>query len=248
MQLVGDVGILLLDFAEETFKHGHACADLFEREQMGFVAVVEVGGVVADFVGQVDELGFERRALVEQILGEFRMLRRIIVARVFDDALAHFESQIQPAKGGVALLEIFHDAQSVQVVVEEKAVGAHGGVQSLLAGVAKRRMAQVMHQRERFGQIDVEIECARDGARNLRHFNSVGEPVAEVVGIAAGENLGLGFEAAKSAGVDDAVAVALKVVAVGMRRFREAASAGKFHMHRVAGQHGDSLALLIADC
>jgi isopropylmalate/homocitrate/citramalate synthase len=68
----------------------------------------------------------------------------------------------------------------------------------------------------------------------------VGEAVAEVVGIAAGENLRLIFETAKGAGVDDAVAVALEVVAVGMRWFREAASAGMFHLHRVAGQHGKS--------
>jgi hypothetical protein len=40
---------------------------------MGFVAVVEVGGVVGDFVGEVDELSFERRALVEQIFGELGM-------------------------------------------------------------------------------------------------------------------------------------------------------------------------------
>ena len=104
-----------------------------------------------------------------------------------------------------------------------------------------------MDQGERFGQIDVECECARDGARDLCHFDGVGEPVAEVVGVAAGENLGFVFEAAKGAGVDDAVAVALEVVAVGMRRFREAASAGLFHLHRVAGQHWDSLALLIVD-
>ena len=51
---------------------------------------------------------------------------------------------------------------------------------------------------------------------------------------------------AKSAGMNDAVAVALKVVSVGMRRFREAASAGMFHMHRIAGQHWGILALLIA--
>ena len=47
-------GIGLLGFAEETFEDGHAVADLLERQEMGFVAVVEVGGVVADFVGQVD--------------------------------------------------------------------------------------------------------------------------------------------------------------------------------------------------
>ena len=124
---------------------------MLKREQMGFVAVVEVGGVVADLIGQVDELGFERRALVEQILRQFRMLRRIVIARVFDDALADLEGQVQSAEGGVALLEIFHDAQGVQIVVEEQAVLAHGGVERLFAGVTKGRMAEVMHQRQRLG-------------------------------------------------------------------------------------------------
>ena len=78
-------------------------------------------------------------------------LRRVVVARVFDDAFAHFEGQVQAAKGGVALFEIFHDAQGVQVVVEEESVGAHGGVERFFAGVAERRMAEVMHQRKRFG-------------------------------------------------------------------------------------------------
>jgi hypothetical protein len=65
----------------------------------------------------------------------------------------------------------------------------------------------------------------------------VSEPVAKVVGVAAGENLRFGFEAAKGASVNDAVAVALEVVAVGMNCFGEAASAGVFDVHRVAGQH-----------
>ena len=118
-QLVGGVGIDLLDFAIEAFEDGHAFADFVEREQMRFVAVVEVGGVVGDLVGQVDELGFERRTLVEQIFGEFRMFLRAVVVRVLDDAFADFEGQVQAAEGGVALFEIFDDAQGVQVVVEE---------------------------------------------------------------------------------------------------------------------------------
>jgi hypothetical protein len=123
-------------------------------------------------------------------------------------------------------------------VVEEQAVGAHGGVKSFFAGVAEGRMAEIMHQCERFGEIDVEGERSGDGARDLCYFDGVSEAVAEVVRIAARENLSLIFESAKGASVDDAVAVALKVVAVGVRCFRETASAGVFCMHRVAGQHG----------
>src|SRR5271156_2952808 len=94
-----------------------------------------------------------------------------------------------------------------------------------------------MHQGQRFGQIDVECKRACNGAGDLRYFDWMGEPVAEVIGIAASEDLSFVFKAAKGAGVDDAVAVALEVVAVGMRRFREAAPAGLLHLHLVAGQH-----------
>ena len=86
----------------------------------------------------------------------------------------------------------------------------------------------------------LRFEGSGDGAGDLRDFERVGEAVAEMVGVAAGEDLRLGFEAAEGAGVDDAVAVALKVVAVGMRRFREAASAGVVDGHRVAAaEHGE---------
>lgn len=63
-----------------------------------------------------------------------------------------------------------------------------------------------------------------------------------MVGIAAGKNLGLGFETAKGTRVDDAVAVALKVIAIGMGWLGITASAGLFRVHRVVGEHEESLA------
>jgi hypothetical protein len=73
----------------------------------------------------------------------------------------------------------------------------------------------------------------------------VRQPVAEVVGVAAGENLCLRFQTAKGAGMDHTITVALKVVAVGMRRLKMAASAGVFYAHRIVGEHGKSLAFFI---
>src|SRR5580765_3288956 len=70
----------------------------------------------------------------------------------------------------------------------------------------------------------------------------MGEAVAEVVGVAAGEDLRFGFQAPECAGVNDAVAVALVLVSVGMRRLGKAASTGLFDVHRVGGEHGESLA------
>jgi hypothetical protein len=41
----------LLGLAEKIFEDWDARADLFKREQVRFVSVIQVGGVVADFVG-----------------------------------------------------------------------------------------------------------------------------------------------------------------------------------------------------
>jgi hypothetical protein len=76
----------------------------------------------------------------------------------------------------------------------------------------------------------------------------VGQAIAEVVGVAAGENLGLRLQTPESAGMNDAVAVALKVVAVGMRRFGMAASAGIFYADGVGGELGVSGQLPVPSC
>jgi hypothetical protein len=133
----------------------------------------------------------------------------------------------------------------VEVVIEEKAMGAHGRIQGLFASMPKWRMAEIVHQGKRLGKVRVEAERPRNSAGNLRDFDCVGEPVAKVVGVAASENLSLICQAAKGAGVDDPVTVALKVVAIGMRRLWKAASARLFYLHRVGGQHVVSLAALL---
>src|ERR1700722_9669367 len=146
---------------------------------MGFITVVKVGGAVTDFIGQVDELGFERRPQIEKILGKFRISLPVVIAGMLNDAFAHFERQVQAAKGGVALFEIFDDAQSVQVMVEEESMLAHDGVERLLTRMTERRMAQIVDQSERLGQIHVEVESAGDRACDLRYFDGVGEAVAK---------------------------------------------------------------------
>src|SRR6516165_8015300 len=62
-----------------------------------------------------------------------------------------------------------------------------------------------------------------------------------MVGVAPGEDLSLGFEAAKCPGVDDTIAITLKVVPVRMRRLGNTAPAGLLHPHGVIGEHVKSL-------
>src|SRR5271165_1502024 len=169
------------------------------------------------------------------------MLSGRVVVRVLDDALAHLEGQVEAAEFRIAQFEILDDAQGLQVVVEEVAMALHGNIESPFSRMSKRGMTDVMHQRQRLSQIDVELERGGDRARDLRHLHGVGQPGTKVVGVAAGEDLRLVLEPAKGAGVDDAVAVALKGVAVRVRRLEVAASAGVLDANRVAGEHGESL-------
>src|SRR6185437_3845764 len=55
-----------------------------ERQNSRLEAVVEVGGGVGDFVSQVDQLRFERRELVEEILGQLRILGGGVIVGVLD--------------------------------------------------------------------------------------------------------------------------------------------------------------------
>src|SRR6516165_3202724 len=81
---------------------------------------------------------------------------------------------------------------------------------------------------ESLDEIDIQAKLCGDGAGDLCDFDGVGEAVAEVIGVAASEDLSLVFEAAEGARVDDAVTVALKGVAVRVRRLGKTASAGLF--------------------
>ena len=133
--------------------------------------------------------------------------------------------RFRPSKRGVALLEQIDDAQDLQVVLEA-AVGLHAGVQRILAGMAERRMAEVVGERDRFGQVLVEPQAARDRAPDLRHFEAVREPRAEEIAFVVDEDLGLVFEPPEGGGMDDAVAVALVFGAAPRGRLRDAAGHG----------------------
>lgn len=110
-------------------------------------------------------------------------------------------------------------------MIEARAVHSHQLIEFVFAGVAERRMADIVHESESLGKFGVEAECRGDGASDLRNFQGVGEPIAEMIGVADREDLSLGFEAAKGAGMDDAVAIPGIDAAVGMRWFRITAAA-----------------------
>ncbi len=123
-------------------------AHIRKVQDAGRETVLKIGGEVSDLIGQIDELRFQRRLLVQKIFRKSRMFRGIVVARVLDDAFAYAKREIQPRESDIALLEDCDDAQCVQIVVEAQAVSAHGFIQSVLAGVSERRVADIVHQGE----------------------------------------------------------------------------------------------------
>src|SRR5215469_3560055 len=126
---------------------------------------------------------------------------------MLDDSFAHFKCQVKTVETDIAVLEMLHNAQCVQVMIEAAAMLAHQFVELSFARVPERRVANVVHQRQRLDQFGVEVQSGRDSARDLRYFQGVRQAVAKMVGKAGGEDLRLGLQSPERAGMDDAVAI-----------------------------------------
>ena len=208
------VALRVGDKAREQGHLGH----LLQRQQARAHAVVDVVRVVGNGVGQVGQLRLQAglRA-VDEAARHAAGLGRVEQSRVgrravFEDAFARLESQVQAVVVRVAVLQLIDHAQALQVVLEA-AVRGHAVVERVLPGVAEGRVAEVVREGDGFGQVLVELQRAGDGARQLRDLDRMREPGAEQVAFVVEEHLRLVDEPAKSGRVDDAVAVALKVVA-----------------------------------
>ena len=96
---------------------------------------------------------------------------------------------------------------------------AHARVEHLLADVAERRVAEVVAEPDRLGQVLVEPQRPRHVARDPAGLERVREPGAVVVALGRDEHLRLVLEPPERLGVHDPVAVALErraVVGVGL--------------------------------
>ena len=92
-------------------------------------------------------------------------------------------------------------------------------------------------QRQSFGVLLVQFERCSDCPRDLRNLDRVGQPVAEMVMAAGGENLSLALKTPESPRVNDAVAVALQIIPVRMRRFGKAAALKMRRTKTKSAQH-----------
>ena len=126
-------------------------------------------------------------------------------------ALERFPTEVEPIEIRIGIFELRHDADRVGVVVEAARIG-ECGAERVLARMAERRMAEIVREAERLGQILVEAERARHRSPDLRDFEAVGEPNPIMVAIRRDEHLCLVPEAAERDRMDDAVAVVLEDV------------------------------------
>ncbi len=163
----------LVDLLHQSGYERNFGAELGDRKQAGAQAVVDVVGVVGDVVGDRRRLSLEAG-----VAAEIERLT-LIVAKDRDRNAAHpvalggriggvkqravvlhqpRESrlgEIEPVEGGVAALEFGDDAQRVAVVVEAALLG-HAGVERVLAGMPEWRVAEIVAERDRFGEVVVE--------------------------------------------------------------------------------------------
>ena len=147
--------------------------EIVEREQFGAQPVVDVVGVVGDVVGDRGRLRLGPGVAPQHEIGSGRFERQrrrqsaLSVAAdralaaigeravVLDQAFEGFPREIEPVELRVAPLDQGDDAQGLGVVVEA-AVVVEALVERALAGVAERRMAEVVRERQRLRQILVE--------------------------------------------------------------------------------------------
>ena len=109
--------------------------------------------------------------------------------------------------------------------------------------MAERWVADVMRQRQRFGQILIQSQRPGDNPRNLRHFQTVSQPDPVVISVRRDEHLGLVTETAEGDRMNDPIPVTLVLapraaIERTLDRKLAAAAAGRIRGERSAGQAG----------
>ena len=134
-----------------------------------------VGRVVGNFIGQIAQLRFQaglgmlQKPQRHTIWLEGFKVTCMVGRAVLQNALTRLERQIESVKLRVTLLQLINHAQALQVVLKA-AKRRHAVVQRVLPGMAKRRVTEIMRQRNGFNQVFVELQRTRNRAPELRHF------------------------------------------------------------------------------
>ncbi len=136
---------------------------------------------------------------------------------MLDEAFERFPGEVEAVEAGIAALQARDHRQGLGIVIET-ALRGEARIERALAGMAERRMAEIMGQRAGFREILVEAERPRQRARDLGHFEGVGEAGAIVIAFMVDEHLRLVGKPAERRGMDDPIAIAAEIAAGGARR------------------------------
>src|SRR5207244_9136802 len=116
-------------------------------------------------------------------------------------------------------------------------------------GMAERRMAEVVGEAQRLGEVLVEAEGARHAPADLRDFDRMSQAHPEMVAVGGDENLSLVAQAAEGDAVDDPVAVALEYVAGDARAAIRFSKGPAARLRGLRGERCDhSFAILLTSC
>ena len=139
------------------------------------------------------------------------------------------------------MFEQIDNTQRLLIVLESAEI-AHQIVEHSLAGVPEGGVSQIMRQADRLGQAFVQAESLCDRSSNLCDLDAVSQAGSVVIVQAGGEDLRFAFEPAKGRAVDNAVAIALEVRAIGVSLFRDdPAPAGLFRYSKMTQSVGHAL-------
>ena len=189
--------------------------EIVDREQFGAQAVVDIVVHIGDVVGQrqqpalpakTSDVTSSGQRLSNEAIGPASggLQRAVVLHQTFEC----FPGQVQPVEIGIAVFELGNEPKRMRVVIEAAEIQSRG-VQRFFAGMAERRVAEIVGERQGFGEILVQRQNARETARDLRHLQRMRQPRAVIVAFVLHEDLRLVLEPAEGGGVDDAIAVAL---------------------------------------
>jgi len=122
----------------------------------------------------------------------------------------------------------------------ETAVVRHRGFQRILARMAEGWMADVVREAQGLGQILVEPQRTRDSTPDLCHLDTVSQADAIMVAVRSDEHLRLVAQAAKRDRMNDAVTVALEVVARASDNAAQLSMAAPATLRRIARAIGNA--------
>ena len=151
--------------------------------------------VVGDVVGDRRDLRLEARPAAE-LEREFgiglgqRPGRLRDRAVMLGQALQRLPAEVEPVEARIGAFQPGQQPDRVGIVIEA-AGRRHRRLKHVLAGMAEGRVADIVGEAERLGQILVEAERAGDGPADLRDFEAVGEPDPEMIAVGRDEDLGL---------------------------------------------------------